>query len=110
MMRSRLPNRRPCEILDFTFRGKAYTLLVGRFVDGRIAEAFVEPMKVASDVAEDSRDAGIILSLALQSGVPLETMRSAVSRVDGGRPGSLTGHVLDILAAGVAAGQTGGAR
>jgi hypothetical protein len=30
--------------------------------------------------------------------VPLETMRSAVSRVELGRPSSLTGFVLDLIA------------
>jgi hypothetical protein len=84
---------------------------MSRFEDGNIAEAFVEPRTVASDGAEDSRDVGIIISIALQSGVPLETMRSAVSRVEQGRPSSLTGYVLDTLAAenAIAAQISGGA-
>jgi hypothetical protein len=99
MSRARLPNRRPCEILDIQFRGARYSLLIGRFEDGTIGEVFAEPRKVASDGAEDSRDVGIIISIALQNGVPLESMRAAVSRIEQGRPSSLTGYVLDTLAA-----------
>src|SRR5689334_12459080 len=98
MNRARLPNRRPCEIIDTEFRRRRYSILIGRFDDGSIAEAFVEPHKVGSDGAEDSRDVGIIVSIALQHGAPVETMRSAVSRVEQGRPSSLTGHLLDLLA------------
>jgi hypothetical protein len=103
--RQRLPNRRRTEIIDIEFRGAEYTLLIGRFADGTIAEAFVEPRKVASDRAEDSRDAGIIISIALQCGVTIEAMRASVSRVERGRPSSLTGFVLDLLTA----EQSGGA-
>jgi hypothetical protein len=95
--RERLPNRRRCEIVATEFRGRQFAILIGRFADGAIAEVFVEPRRVGSDGAEDSRDVGIVLSLALQFGVPLESMRAAVSRAEG-RPTSLTGHVLDVLA------------
>jgi len=110
MTRRRLPNRRPVEIIDTEFRRRRYAVLIGRFDDGTIAETFVEPTKVGSDGAEDSRDVGIILSIALQSGVDVEAMRSAVSRIEQGRPSSLTGHVLDLIAAeNAAAGEIGGA-
>jgi hypothetical protein len=99
MNRARLPNRRPCEIFEIEFRQRRYSILIGRFSDGSVAEAFVEPHKVASDGAEDSRDVGIIVSIALQHGVPLDAMRSAVSRVEQARPSSLTGYLLDLIAA-----------
>jgi hypothetical protein len=95
--RERLPNRRRCEVVETEFRGRQFAILIGRFNDGSIAEVFVEPRKVGSDGAEDSRDCGILLSIALQHGVPLESMRLSVSRAEG-KATSLSGHVLDVLA------------
>ena len=95
---ARLANRRNSEIIDTAFRGKQYAITFSRFPDGLIGEVFIDPAKVASDAAEDSRDTGIILSIALQHGVPLACMRAAVSRVEQDRPASLAGHVLDVLA------------
>lgn len=99
MTRTCLPNRRAVEIIETQFRRARYSILIGRLSDGSVGEVFVEPRKVASDSAEDSRDIGIVVSIALQCGTPLETMRAAVSRVEQGRPSSLTGHVLDLIAA-----------
>lgn len=96
--RRRLPNRRGIEIQDIIFRGRCFALSFGRFPDGSVCEVFVDPAKVASDAAEDSRDAGIMLSISLQHGVPISTLRDAVSRVEQGQPSSLTGYVLDLLA------------
>jgi len=107
--RRRLPNRRPVEIIDTEFRRRRYAVLIGRFEDGTVAECFCEPAKVGNDGAEDSRDCGILVSLALQHGVPIETMQSAVSRIEQGRPASLTGHLVDLLAAENAAALGGGA-
>ena len=100
MTRQRLPNWRPCEIIGLTFRGARYSLLIGRFQDSSVAEAFVKPRKVAGDHAEDSRDVGIIISTALQSGVPLDTMCTDISHVWRAHdsPTCLMGHVLDPLA------------
>lgn len=96
--RERLPSRRRSTIIDTIFRGAAYSVVFSRFSDGRVAELFVEPHKIGSHAAEDSRDLGFVISLALQHGLPLAAMRAAVSRVEGGLPASLSGHVIDCLA------------
>ena len=97
--RARLSNRRNSEIIDTTFRGKSYAVTFARFPDGLIGKVFIDPARVARDVAEDSRDTGIILSIALQHGVPLACMRAAVSRVEQDKPLSLASHVPDLVAA-----------
>jgi hypothetical protein len=97
-MRQRLPNRRNNEILDTRFRGQCFRIAFTRWQDGGIAEVFVDPYKVASDAAEDSRDVGLVLSVGLQHNVPIEAMRGSVSR-ECDLPTSLSGHILDLLAA-----------
>jgi hypothetical protein len=55
-MRVRLPNRRDHEIRAFLFRGLAYTVGVGRFGDGRIAEIFVDCARPCSPLVCDPYD------------------------------------------------------
>jgi hypothetical protein len=73
--RLRLANRRPSETLSLEHEGLKYTVTISRFDDRRIAEAFIGNHKRgnASDVA--ARDAGILLSVLLQYGCPIETIR-----------------------------------
>ncbi len=70
MSRRRLADRRPHETIGFNFRGYAYTLGVGRFSDGALAEVFIDCAKGSTPLASDARDAAVCLSLALQYGVP----------------------------------------
>lgn len=97
MNRHRLPNRRAHEILEFQFRGLAYTAGVGRYQNGDLAEIFLECSKGQSQLAADARDAAVTLSIALQFGVPTEAIRSAVTRDSQGEPSGIVGAVLDLL-------------
>jgi hypothetical protein len=76
--RARLPNRRKAELIAFEHGGRRWTLTVGRFPDGRIAEIFLDTPKVSA-IGELATDAAIVASLALQSGCPLETLRHALA-------------------------------
>ena len=78
--RERLANRRAAETFALEHAVLKYTVTISRFADGRIAEAFIANHKRgnASDVA--ARDGGILLSLLLQHGCPLETIARALSR------------------------------
>jgi hypothetical protein len=96
--RQRLPNRRGCELIDTYFRSSKYTISIGRFANGAIAEAFVDPARFGSDAAADSIDTAIIISLSLQHRVSVEALRRSISRIEGGALGSFVGHVLDTLA------------
>lgn len=97
MTRRRLPNRRSHEAIGFAFRGYSYTLGVGRFDDGALAEIFIDCAKGSTPVAADARDAAVTLSIALQHGVPPEAIRAAVTRENDGQPSGIVGAVLDLL-------------
>ena len=43
--RERLPNRRAAELIDLEHGGRRWTVTVGRFVDGRVAEIFLDAAK-----------------------------------------------------------------
>jgi hypothetical protein len=43
--RERLPNRRGAEFVDFEHEGRKWTVTVGRFADGRIAELSSTPQR-----------------------------------------------------------------
>jgi hypothetical protein len=96
-MRARLPNRRPCETFSFTCSNLNYTASIGRFADGRIAEIFLSNSKAGSHSDAAIRDSGVVCSLALQEGVPLETIRHALLRDARGNPSSPLGTALDLL-------------
>ena len=96
--RNRPPNRRNSELLDTIFRGCRYTISISRFANGALAEVFVDPARAGSNSAADANDAAILISLSLQHGVPLEALRHSISRVEGGKPASIVGRLLDTLA------------
>jgi hypothetical protein len=64
-------------------------------VDGEAAETFLHCAKTSSGVEAMGRDAAVLTSLCLQFGCPIETLRSAVTREEDGRPASLVGALLD---------------
>jgi len=96
--RERLPNRRPCESLSFTHSGMDYIASVGRYDDGRLAEIFITNHKVGSDADAAAKDSALVCSLALQYGVPVETIRKALLRDVRGNPSSPLGAALDRIA------------
>lgn len=100
MNRTRLPNRRAHEILEFEFRGLTYTAGIGRYQNGDLAEIFLECSKAQSQLAADARDAAVCLSIALQHGVPAEAIRGAVTRDGNGEPSGIVGAVLDLVVEG----------
>jgi hypothetical protein len=95
--RTQLPNRRPSENFDLEFRGMKYKVTVARFSDGSPCEAFISNHKAgnASDVA--ARDAGILLSLLLQHGCPIDVVVRAISRDTDGSASGVIGAVLDRI-------------
>jgi hypothetical protein len=96
--RVRLPNRRLAETFEVECAGLRYTATVGRFADGSVAELFLNNHKSNSASDANARDAAIICSLALQNGVPLETIRRALLRDAQDRPSTPLGCALDIIA------------
>jgi hypothetical protein len=95
--RRRLANRRRSETIETEFRGAHFAITFSRFVDGGIAEVFIDPARIGSDLSEAARDAAIIVSLTLQHGVPLDQLRHSISRANG-KPTSIAGFAIDLLA------------
>lgn len=88
-MREALPNRRATQTFKFEFAA-----------DGRPAEIFIDAGKVASGVQNVMRDGAILISLALQHGCPVETLRHAMTRDDVGAAASPLGALLDLVVEG----------
>lgn len=102
--RERLPNRRPSETISFDVERDGvppipYTATVGYRMDGRVAELFIRSGRVGSDTAIQTNETAIAVSMALQFGCPIETLRRAMPRTNDGRPEGVVGTLLDILAA-----------
>ena len=98
--RERLPNRRLSETFDFEYAGLVYAATASWFPDGRLAEGFLNNYKAGSQADTSARDAAITLSLALQHGADIETIRKALCRDSRGRASGPLGAALDRLADG----------
>jgi hypothetical protein len=99
-IRSRLPNRREHTILTFeSGDGFSFTAGLGYFEDGRLAEIFLNAGKVGTAIETNARDTAVVASLGLQCGVPVETIRRALSRNENGEASGPLGTLLDLLAA-----------
>jgi len=80
-----LPNRRASETFTFECNGLTYIATVSRYPNGDLAEIFL------------AKDSAVVCSLALQHGVPVETIRHALLRDARGNPSSPLGCGLDLL-------------
>jgi hypothetical protein len=96
--REKLRNRRSCETFGFEHAGMKYRASIARYADGRLAEIFVSNHKSGSDADAAAKDSAVVASIALQFGVPLETIRRALLRDPRGNPSSPLGAALDQLA------------
>ena len=98
--RERLRNRRLNETFSFVAAdGLRYTATAAWFDDGRLGELFLGNHKSSSQADTNARDAAIVLSIALQYGADVETIRLALCRDSHGRPSGVLGAALDHLAA-----------
>ena len=95
--RNRLPSRRPAESFEVEVGGLRYIVTVGRFPDGTIGELFLSSHKTNSSADTAARDCGVALSIALQYGADLETIRRALCRDSQGRPSGALGAALDVI-------------
>ncbi len=98
--RIRLPNRRGNLSFDFVCGDGRFTATIAAFDDGQLAEVFLSNGKVGSDADTAARDSAVVASLALQHGVPVETIRRALLRDAQGRPSGPLGVALDLVAIG----------
>jgi hypothetical protein len=99
-MRKALPQRRAAETFEIAFGGfnRSHTITFGYYDDGTIGEVFVNGGKSGEQVEAIARDGAVILSMALQYGVPIDTIKHAITRDGQGAASSIIGAVVDRLA------------
>jgi hypothetical protein len=99
MSRQTLPQRRRAETFTVVHWNQPFVVTVGFFDDGTPGEVFVDSRKTGGDVEAIARDAAVVISLSLQHGAAVETLRHVVTRNSNGAPSSILGAVIDALAA-----------
>lgn len=98
-----LPGRRGSLTLEFDHqfdRSKnafKYQATFGFHEDGSIGEVFLNTMRFSTEMDAYARDAAIALSIAVQHGASLDTLRKAMTRNADGSPSSPIGTLLDVL-------------
>ena len=98
MSRAIIPNRRPSWTFEFKHEGHAYLGSVSLDRFGRPLEVFLTTGRPGSGVETVSRDAAVAVSLALQYGTPVDTLRRAMTHLDDGSPAGPLGALLDLVA------------
>lgn len=96
--RTRLPNRRYSETLNFEIDGQKYIATVSFFEDNKLAELFINSSgKLGSTADINAADGALAVSLALQYGVPADVLQRGMKRnADGTAQGPL-GAALDVV-------------
>ena len=85
MTRRTLSQRRAAETVNLRFWNQPFTVTVGFYADGRPGEVFIDGGKTGQDIQSTARDAAVVLSLAIQHGTPIETIRHAITAAARGR-------------------------
>jgi hypothetical protein len=99
--RERLPDRRASVSFNFDCGPQYYIATISYFPgSARLAEIFLSNSRAGSDIDAAAKDSAVVASIALQHGVPVETIRKALLRDAHGRASSPLGAVLDLLAEG----------
>ena len=97
--RRRLSNRRASSNFSFECNGLRYVASVS-FYPGtqQLAEIFIGNAKACSQSDAAAKDSAVVASIALQHGVPMETIRHALLRDSRGKAASPLGEALDRVA------------
>lgn len=96
--RRQLPSRRQCSVHEFELDGHSCVVTLGYYADGTPGEVFLTSGKSGSTIDAVLSDAAILASLALQHGVPPETLAKSMGRRTRRRRASVVGAAMDILA------------
>lgn len=99
MTRTILPLRRAHELLSFTHWGQRFHVGIGRATPSApIQEVWINTSKSGTQAETLARDSAVILSIALQYGVPIDDLRHAIMRDANGAASGPIGALLDRLA------------
>lgn len=103
MTRENLPNRRASVSFTLEFQGERYDVTIGHYDDRRVGEVFINRIlsktsaKVGTLLDGVCRDSAVLMSIALQHGTDLATLRHAVTRDEDGEPSTVVGAIVDRL-------------
>lgn len=102
--RRRLPDRRPGVIETIAIGGRPYDADVGFDpATGAPREIFLSGAKAGTDMAAILADTSVVVSVALQHGIPASVLARSISRVPvlpdepARMPASVIGAALDLL-------------
>jgi hypothetical protein len=97
--RNALPQRRAGETFNLVHgkQNTVFAVTTGFYPDGKLGEVFISGAKAGSEVDAIARDGAVLLSIALQYGVPIDTIRHAITREITGAPSTIIGAVVDRL-------------
>jgi hypothetical protein len=84
--------------VNYGNQNQEFTVTLGFFGDGKIGEVFISSNRAGSQMDAIARDGAILLSLALQFGVPLKTIQHAITRNEQGYADTVIGAVIDKIA------------
>lgn len=97
--RKHLPQRRAHEVFEFHHWGSKFIAGIGRaWHTGPVQEVWINTGKSGAQMETLARDSAVLLSIALQYGVPMEDLRHAITRDGDGKPSGPIGALLDELA------------
>lgn len=91
-----LPNRRVSEAFDFECMGVAYRANTSRFEDGTLGEMFLEAGKIGTAAHIIAKESAVVLSIALQYGVPIDRIYDALPKLSDCFPAGPIGVALKI--------------
>jgi hypothetical protein len=97
--RKLLPQRRRAETFNMKFgdQNAEFAVTLGYYDDGRIGEVFIDGAKAGSMMAALTRDGSVLVSIGLQYGMQLETVRHALTRDRDGKAFTIVGAVIDKI-------------
>jgi ribonucleoside-diphosphate reductase alpha chain len=96
--RARLPNRRPCEALQFVHDRTTYRAAISRGAAGEVIEIFLDPGRPGSALQHTARDLAIAASMCFQHGCTPDQLRHSLTRLDDGSAAGPLGALLDLIA------------
>lgn len=98
-MRTTLPARRIHETIHVHHWGKRYVVGLGRAgQDAAVSEVFINCGRSGEQAETLASDSAVILSIALQYGVPIKVLEKAITRDPDGKPSGPMGAIIDLIA------------
>jgi hypothetical protein len=99
MTRTPLPARRIHETLQLQHWSMHYTVGLGRSdQNAPVTEVFINCGRSGEQSETLASDSAVLLSIALQYGVPIEVLQHAITRDPDGKPSGPIGAIIDLIA------------